>query len=98
MSIRTVVVCEAQVPFVEGGAERLVRALVAQLRAGGYLVERVALPFKWYPKEEILAHAALFTALSDLIMTYGEDAVADLAGSLPGRIRAFEFSLERTIQ
>jgi hypothetical protein len=47
---------------------------------------------------EILAHAALFTALSDLIMTYGEDAVADLAGSLPGRIRAFEFSLERTIQ
>lgn len=58
MSIRTVVVCETQVPFVEGGAERLVRALVEQLRAGGYLVERVALPFKWYPKEEILAHAA----------------------------------------
>jgi glycosyltransferase involved in cell wall biosynthesis len=63
MSIRTVVVCEAQVPFVEGGAERLVRALVAQLRAGGYLVERVALPFKWYPKEEILAHAAAWRLL-----------------------------------
>lgn len=58
MSIRTVVVCEAQVPFVEGGAEIHVRSLVTQLRARGYLVERVALPFKWYPKEEILAHAA----------------------------------------
>jgi glycosyltransferase involved in cell wall biosynthesis len=63
MSIRTVVVCETQVPFVEGGAERLVRALIEQLRAGGYLVERVALPFKWYPKEEILAHAAAWRLL-----------------------------------
>jgi len=58
MSIRTVVVCEAQVPFVEGGAEIHVRSLVAQLKARGFLVERVALPFKWYPKQEILAHAA----------------------------------------
>src|SRR4030095_2664716 len=63
MSILTVVVCEAQVPFVEGGAERLVRALVEQLRAAGYLVERVALPFKWYPKSEILAHAAAWRLL-----------------------------------
>jgi glycosyltransferase involved in cell wall biosynthesis len=58
MSIRTVVVCEAQVPFVQGGAEILVRSLVGQLRSHGYVVERVALPFKWYPKQEILAHAA----------------------------------------
>jgi glycosyltransferase involved in cell wall biosynthesis len=58
MPIRTVVVCEAQVPFVEGGAEIHVRSLVAQLKARGYQTERVALPFKWYPKQEILAHAA----------------------------------------
>jgi hypothetical protein len=57
MSIRTVVVCEAQVPFVDGGAEIHVRGLVAQLTSRGYAVERVALPFKWYPKQEILAHA-----------------------------------------
>jgi glycosyltransferase involved in cell wall biosynthesis len=63
MSIRTVVVCEAQVPFVEGGAEKHVRALVEHLRGAGYLVERVALPFKWYPKEEILAHAAAWRLL-----------------------------------
>ena len=47
MSIRTVVVCEAQVPFVDGGAEIHVRGLVAQLKSRGYLVEREALPFKW---------------------------------------------------
>jgi glycosyltransferase involved in cell wall biosynthesis len=58
MPIRTIAVCEAQVPFVEGGAELHVRSLVAQLRARGYLVERVAVPFKWYPKAEILSHAA----------------------------------------
>jgi glycosyltransferase involved in cell wall biosynthesis len=63
MSIRTVVVCEAQVPFVEGGAEIHVRGLVAQLKSRGYLVERVALPFKWYPKQEILAHAAAWRLL-----------------------------------
>jgi glycosyltransferase involved in cell wall biosynthesis len=63
MSIRTVVVCEAQVPFVEGGAEKHVRALVEQLRWAGYLAERVAVPFKWYPKSEILAHAAAWRLL-----------------------------------
>ena len=63
MDIRTIVVCEAQVPFVEGGAELHVRSLVAQLRTRGYAVERVALPFKWYPKDEILAHAAAWRLL-----------------------------------
>jgi len=47
---------------------------------------------------EILAHAALFAALSDLVMTYGEEAVADLANTLSRRIRAFEFSLVRQVQ
>lgn len=58
MGVRTIVVCEAQVPFVEGGAEYHVRELVARLRAHGYLTELVSIPFKWYPKDEILAHAA----------------------------------------
>ena len=58
MSIRTVVVCEAQVPFVTGGAEYHVRALVDQLKKHGFLTELVRLPFKEYPKEEILPHAA----------------------------------------
>jgi glycosyltransferase involved in cell wall biosynthesis len=62
-SIRTVVVCEAQVPFVEGGAEYHVRELIRQLRLHGYRAELVSLPFKWYPKTEILPHAAAWRLL-----------------------------------
>jgi len=48
---------------------------------------------------EILAHAALFTALCDLIATYGEEPVAELAKTLPRRIRELEFTIdERSIQ
>jgi glycosyltransferase involved in cell wall biosynthesis len=63
MSIRTVVVCEAQVPFVRGGAEFMVRETVRAFREHGYETELVSLPFKWYPKEEILAHAAAWRLL-----------------------------------
>ena len=31
-AVRSVLVCEAQVPFVNGGAERLVRGLMTELR------------------------------------------------------------------
>jgi glycosyltransferase involved in cell wall biosynthesis len=63
VSVRTVLVCETQVPFVRGGAELLVRQLVDQLRARGYETDRIALPFKWYPRDEILAHAAAWRLL-----------------------------------
>lgn len=48
---------------------------------------------------EIVAHAALFTALCDLIATYGEEPVAELANTLPRRIRDLEFTVDpRLIQ
>ncbi len=58
MTIRRIIVCEVQVPFVHGGAEYHVRALHQQLRRHGYAAELVSIPFKWTPKREILAHAA----------------------------------------
>lgn len=58
-----VVVCETQVPFVRGGAESHVRQLADRLRQRGHLVDIVSVPFKWYPKEEILAHAAAWRLL-----------------------------------
>jgi glycosyltransferase involved in cell wall biosynthesis len=61
--LRTVLVCEAQVPFVRGGAEYHVRALVDELRRHGHDAELVSVPFKWYPKSEILAHAAAWRLL-----------------------------------
>jgi glycosyltransferase involved in cell wall biosynthesis len=82
MPIRTVVVCEAQVPFVRGGAEALVRELVKQLRARDYAVERVSLPFKWYPKDEILCHAAAWRLL-DLSSSNGRPIDALIATKFP---------------
>src|SRR5688500_20244620 len=82
MSIRTVVVCEVQVPFVRGGAEALVRELVRQLRHREYAVERVSVPFKWYPKEEILAHAAAWRLL-DLSESNGRPIDLVIATKFP---------------
>jgi glycosyltransferase involved in cell wall biosynthesis len=60
---KRIVVCAAQVPFVRGGAESLVEELVRALREHGHEAELVAVPFKWYPREEILAHAAAWRLL-----------------------------------
>ena len=68
---KTVVVCEAQVPFVHGGAELHVRGLVDNLRRRGYKAERVSVPFKWYPKEELLTQIAAWRMV-DLSESNGE--------------------------
>ena len=47
---------------------------------------------------EMLANAALFAALTDLIDVYGEDAVAKMTGGLSRRIHHGEFTLKRTPQ
>src|SRR5688572_15253117 len=56
--IRRIVVADAQVPFVQGGAELHVAALIEQLRQRGYEVEKVAIPFRGQPKSELLSQAA----------------------------------------
>jgi glycosyltransferase involved in cell wall biosynthesis len=80
--IRRIVVCEVLVPFVQGGAEFLVRELVRHLRGHGYLTETVSLPFKWYPKEEILAHAAAWR-LVDLSESSGRPIDVAIASKFP---------------
>jgi hypothetical protein len=47
---------------------------------------------------EMLANAALFAALADLIGVYGEDAVAKMTNGLSRRIHHGEFTLRRTSQ
>ncbi len=49
-----IAVCNGQIPFIQGGAELLTQALAAQLRLWGHQAEVVQLPFRWYPKSEIL--------------------------------------------
>jgi hypothetical protein len=43
---------------------------------------------------DCLAQSCLFTALAELVKTYGEDATAEYAAGLAGRIRNGEFSLD----
>jgi hypothetical protein len=47
---------------------------------------------------DCLAQACLFTALAELVTTYGEDAAAKFAEGLSKRIRNGEFSLEQSRQ
>ena len=58
-----ILVCNAQVPFASGGAERHADGLVRELRTAGHEAELVRLPFKWYPREEILASALAWRLL-----------------------------------
>jgi glycosyltransferase involved in cell wall biosynthesis len=58
-----ILVCNAQVPFASGGAERHADGLVREIRAAGHEAELVRLPFKWYPREEILASALAWRLL-----------------------------------
>ena len=82
MSIQRIAVCEAQVPFVRGGAEYLVRTLVAALRERGYDTELVSIPFKWYPKDELLTSAAAWR-LIDLSESNGRPIDLVIATKFP---------------
>ena len=82
MTIKTVVVCATQVPFVHGGAELHVRGLVDNLRRRGYKAEAVSLPFKWYPKGELLAQIAAWR-LIDLSEANGERIDLAIATKFP---------------
>ena len=80
--MKTILVCEAQVPFVHGGAEVHVRELVRELVARGHLAELVSVPFKWYPKSEILPHAAAWRLL-DLSESNGREVDLVIASKFP---------------
>jgi glycosyltransferase involved in cell wall biosynthesis len=61
--IRRILVADAHVPFVTGGAELHVRSLIDVLRQRGHDVDLVALPFRSQPKEDLLAQAAAWRLL-----------------------------------
>ena len=69
-------------PFVYGGAERHVRNLVRELRRHGYRAKKVSIPFKSYPKGELLAQAALWR-LVDLSESNYETIDAVIATKFP---------------
>ena len=51
-----ILVTTVQVPFIRGGAEVLAEGLLEAIRSKGHEASLVAIPFKWYPPEQILDH------------------------------------------
>ena len=47
---------------------------------------------------ELMAYAAIYTALTDLVAAFGEESVADLALGLAKRVNKGEFTLYDTKQ
>jgi glycosyltransferase involved in cell wall biosynthesis len=66
-----IAICTAQVPFVYGGNEVLVDGLRDALVGRGHRVEVVALPYKWYPRPQIVA-SALAWRLVDITEADGQ--------------------------
>jgi glycosyltransferase involved in cell wall biosynthesis len=71
-AVRTIAICAAQVPFSHGGAENLNDALRGQLTKRGYDVDLIAIPFKWYPPEQIVNSINLWQQL-DLSAADGKE-------------------------
>ncbi len=61
--IHNILICTTQVPFTRGGAESHVEGLKRALIEAGYRAEIVALPFKWYPPNEIMRGAMAWRML-----------------------------------
>ncbi len=80
--MQRVLVLEAQVPFVHGGAEILVRQLVGALRERGFEAEIVSIPFRDDPRDQLMAHAAAWR-LIDLTMSQGRPVDAVIATKFP---------------
>ncbi len=85
-------------------AERMRLEKVAEERDGleyaalGYILDAWEEALHDGLAPEALANASMFAALSDLVATYGEDAVAKMTDGLSRRIHHGEFTLYRTTQ
>ncbi|MGM0467111.1 MAG: glycosyltransferase family 4 protein [Acidobacteriota bacterium] len=69
--IETIAVCAAQVPFFKGGAEAHVNGLVEKLREKGYETELINIPYKWYPRKQLLKSIQIWKML-DLTESNGK--------------------------
>jgi len=72
---RSICVCAVQAPFIVGGAEILVAELSSQLKARGFLVDVVNVPFKWYPVRDLVKQALVWRFLE---VTESNGAPVDL--------------------
>jgi len=70
--MKKILIVNAQLPFVYGGAEYVADRLKNKLCEFGHRADIVRIPFKWYPSERIPDHI-LAARLLDLTQASGED-------------------------
>lgn len=87
--IRNVIICTTQVPFTTGGAEAHVEGLRRALILAGYNAEVVALPFKWYPPQEIM-RSTLAWRMLDLSEANGKEVDLVIGMKFPAYLVAHE--------
>jgi len=85
MMVQRVALCAVQLPFTWGGAEIHVESLQRELLARGYDVDVIRLPFKWYPKPEILK-GCLAWRLLDLTEADGRPIDLVIATKFPSYV------------
>lgn len=78
-------------PMTDGPAEP---ADMQKARALEFLLDAWERALKSGIEPEILASAAIFAALTDMVDLYGPEPVALMTADLPDRIRAGEFSFD----
>ncbi len=71
-----IAICTAQVPFIYGGNEVLVDGLRDALLARGHQISVIAVPYKWYPRQQLISSALAWRMLD---ITEADGQRVDLA-------------------
>jgi hypothetical protein len=70
----------------------------ARMKALNYILEAWEEGTESGIAPEIMAYAALYTALTDLVASFGEDSVVSLVNGLGPRVQKGEFTVYRSRQ
>lgn len=85
MPPKSICICNTLVPFARGGAENHVESLQRELIRRGFEAEIVTVPFKWYPKPQIIRDALAWRLL-DLTESDGRRVDMVIATRFPSYV------------
>jgi len=85
MKSKRIAICATSVPFVRGGGEIHVESLQRELVKRGFEADLIRVPFKWYPRSEIIK-GALAWRLLDLTGSDGQKIDLVIATQYPAYV------------
>lgn len=88
---------EDKADLIENDPTSYVDQQFEKQRALSYLLEAWENAIDDGVEADMIATAAIFAAISDMVNQYGEDPVAKMAEALSKRIRTGEFTLNKTV-